>query len=128
MSINENFLGGDILLDAKMIGERIKEKLTEHGYKQKELIEKTGISKAAISNYMNGNRVPDTESVLKISNILETSVEWLLTGRTTNENLTPEEKNIINAYRNSDSRTKEIIKLSLEPYNQSRKLSESKIG
>lgn len=91
------------MLDAVEIGKRIKEKQLEHKYKQKEIIEKTGISKAAISNYINGSRVPDTESILKLSITLETSIEWLLTGKSINENFsTEEEKVIIEAYKKAD--------------------------
>lgn len=102
MSINENFQEGYVLLRAEEIGKRIKEKQIELGYRQKEIIEKTGISKAAISNYINGSRVPDTESILKLSIALETTIEWLLTGKSTNENLSEEEKLIIKAYRETD--------------------------
>ena len=48
-----------------------KEKQKEKNFKQKDIIEKTGISKAAISNYISGTRVPDTESALKLSLVLE---------------------------------------------------------
>ena len=85
---NENiFLGEKRMLNAIEIGNRIKEKQKEKNFKQKDIIEKTGISKAAISNYISGTRVPDTESALKLSLVLETSIEWLLTGKTTNEKL-----------------------------------------
>lgn len=87
------------MLNAKEIGKRIKEKQTEKNYKQKDLIEKTGISKGAISNYCSGARIPETESILKISFALDTSMEWLLTGKSTNENFTDEEKEIIKNLR-----------------------------
>ena len=82
------------MLNAIEIGNRIKEKQKEKNFKQKDIIEKTGISKAAISNYISGTRVPDTESALKLSLVLETSIEWLLTGKTTNENFSEDEKEI----------------------------------
>lgn len=116
------------MLDSTAIGNRIKEKQEEHHYKQKEIVEKTGISKSAISNYISGNRVPDTETILKLSYILETSVEWLLTGKSTNENYTKEEQNIIAAYREADPAEQGVIKKILDIKEPKEKLSQSKIG
>ena len=86
-------------LDVKEISERLKLKQKEKKLKQKDIIEKTNISKAAISNYFNGNRIPDTESILKLSIVLDTSIEWLLTGKSTNENLTEDELEVIQKFR-----------------------------
>lgn len=116
------------MLDSIAIGKRIKKKQEEHHYKQKEIVEKTGISKSAISNYISGNRVPDTETILKLSYILETSIEWLLTGRSTNENYSEEEKNILAAYRNADPAEQVVIKKILDIQEQKEKSSQSKIG
>lgn len=115
-------------LDAIKIGERIKEKQLEYGYKQKEIIEKTGISKAAISNYVNGNRIPDTESALKLSNVLNISMEWLLTGKTTNENLSLEEQLLLDAYRDANPAIKMATRKLLDIPDNTEKLSQSKIG
>lgn len=87
------------MLDSKEIGKRIKERQLALGMKQKDITEKSGISKAAISNYISGLRVPDTETLYKLSLVLETSMEWLLIGRSTNENYTEDEKQILEAYR-----------------------------
>lgn len=61
------------------IGNRIRLKIKESGLKQKDIVESSGISKAALSNYISGNRVPDTEAIYKISKELGTSIEWILT-------------------------------------------------
>ena len=116
------------MLDSIAIGNRIKEKQEEHHYKQKEIVEKTGISKSAISNYISGNRVPDTETILKLSYVLNTSIEWLLTGKSTNENYTAEEKSVIEAYRKADSAEQGVIKKILDIQETEEKLSHSKIG
>lgn len=119
------------MLKAEKIGKRIKEKQIELGYKQKEIIEKTGISKAAISNYINGSRVPDTESILKLSITLETTIEWLLTGKSTNENLSEEEELIIKAYKEADPAiqiaTKKLLDIK-EIGTDMERLSSSKTG
>lgn len=67
-------------LSAIEIGCRIQEKLKEKGWKQKDLCNSTNLSKNAISNYVSGNRIPDTTSIYKISLSLNVSIEWLLTG------------------------------------------------
>lgn len=74
------------MLDTNQISNRIVNRIKELGMKQKDICEKAGIAKSAMSNYMNGNRVPDTETILKLSNILEISIEWILTGESSNVN------------------------------------------
>nr|WP_296085830.1 helix-turn-helix transcriptional regulator [uncultured Blautia sp.] len=86
------------------------------------------MSKAAISNYISGVRVPDTESTLKLSLVLETSIEWLLTGKTTNENFSEEEKEIITAYSNAVPAIQEAVRKLLDVTDKSEKSSDLKIG
>lgn len=87
------------MLNSAEIGLRIKERQKILKLKQKDIIEKTGLSKTAISNYINGARIPESEALYKISKILNTSMEWLLVGELTNENITLEEKKLIESYR-----------------------------
>lgn len=62
------------------IGLRISEQMDRLNLKQADICRMTGISKNAMSNYVNGNRVPDTLGVYKLSKALKVSIEWLLTG------------------------------------------------
>lgn len=74
------------------IGGRINERLKEMGLKQTDLCRETGLSTTAISQYCTEKRIPDTTSLFKISNVLKTSMEWMLTGKyLTNEYLTNED-------------------------------------
>ena len=116
------------MLNAIEIGNRIKEKQKEKNFKQKDIIEKTGISKAVISNYISGARVPDTESALKLSLVLETSIEWLLTGKTTNENFSENEKEIIYCYKQAAPAIQEAVRKLLDVPEKSEKSSDLKIG
>lgn len=75
--MKENFIG---------IGKRIKSALDSKGLKQIDACKKANISKNAISNYINGNRVPDTTSLYKLSKLLNVSMEWLLTGDILSDN------------------------------------------
>lgn len=60
----------------KMLRQRRKER----GLTMKQLGEFVGVSEAAISNYENGRRQADFETLLKIGDALDCSVDYLLRG------------------------------------------------
>jgi transcriptional regulator with XRE-family HTH domain len=118
------------MLNANEIGNRIKLKIKDSGLRQKDIVEASGVSKAALSNYLSGNRIPDTEAIYKISKELGTSIEWILTGESTNENFGEEERHLLQAYKNANPSIKEAIRKLLdinEPCSAG-KSSDSKIG
>ncbi len=55
------------------VNEKIKQYLLDHGIKQAFLVEKTGMSKQAISSVLNTNRKLTAEELGKISNALGVS-------------------------------------------------------
>ena len=57
---------------------RLKKLLEELDIKQNELAEKTGITEATISNYINAKQLPKLGVVEKIADILGVSVDYLL--------------------------------------------------
>lgn len=57
---------------------RLKKLLDELDIKQNELAEKTGITEATISNYINAKQLPKLGVVEKIADILGVSVDYLL--------------------------------------------------
>lgn len=117
------------MLNPEEIGIRIKKRQYELKLKQKDIIEITNISKAAMSNYVNGNRIPDTETIYKLSQALKTSIEWILTGKSINENFSNEEKNLIEAYRIAPETMKDGVKKLLDISEISEeKLLDYKIG
>lgn len=59
---------------------RLKELIKDTGYNQVEITRKIGLSKNAISNYVNG-QIPNAKILLKLSQFLGTSMEYLLTGK-----------------------------------------------
>ena len=78
--------------DFSGIGRRINERLKEMGLKQTDLCRVTGLSTTAISQYCTEKRIPDTTSLFNISNVLNTSMEWMLIGdHSTNEDSTNED-------------------------------------
>lgn len=114
------------------IGNRIKEKQAALGLKQKDIIEKSGISKAAMSNYVNGIRIPDTEALYKLSNALNTTMEWILFGKSTNENLNREEKQLLEAYRAANPHMKlaarKVLDIPEQEREEAERLSDSRTG
>lgn len=96
----------DFELNAIEIGNRIKNKLSELNLKQTDLVQITGISKTAISNYVLGNRVPDTKSIYLISVALNATIEWLILGKNDNNKLTNEELFLLKKYNLLNERNK----------------------
>lgn len=62
------------------VGRRIALKRTQKGLTQTELANVLGVKPASISQYETGDRNPPYEKLIKIANILETSLEFLLIG------------------------------------------------
>lgn len=75
-----------------------------------------GTSKSVISNWKKRGTNPPAEYIIPICELLGVSIEHLLTGNENLIGLTEHEEKIVKAYRKADNRTKEIIRLSLEPY------------
>lgn len=57
---------------------RLKELRTSQNLKQKDIAEALGISVQAYSNYENGNREPDLETLNNLANYFKVSVDYLL--------------------------------------------------
>lgn len=62
----------------KLIGQRINVALARKNIKQKELAEKLSVSDNTISYFVSGKRTPNTEQIIKISQILDISTDYLL--------------------------------------------------
>ena len=59
----------------------VREELGYHLITQKELAEKIGISYNTLQSWITKDRLPDVEQALKISKQLNTSIEYLVTGK-----------------------------------------------
>lgn len=57
---------------------RIKEGMELRGYKQADLVEKTGISKGALSSYLSGRYIPKQNNIYLIAKALDVSEAWLM--------------------------------------------------
>lgn len=68
------------------LGSRIKKTREKNGFtSQKAFAEKVGISNVVLSRYESGDRKPDYEILKKISDLLEVSINYLVTGKASEE-------------------------------------------
>lgn len=61
-----------------IISDRIKEAMSIKNMKQTDLVERTGISKGALSSYIAGRYIPKQTNTYKIAKALEVDVSWLM--------------------------------------------------
>ena len=58
--------------------DRIKELLEHFQINQTQFCKKTGLQKSALSNYLNGNRLPRQDQLFKIADSFNVSAAWLM--------------------------------------------------
>ena len=58
--------------------DRIIELMKEFDINQTEFCRRTGVQKSALSNYLNGDRVPRQDQLIKIADAFNIDVAWLL--------------------------------------------------
>lgn len=87
---------------------RIREVRKQHGLTMKQLGEKVGLSESAISQYENGKRQPDNETLLMFGEIFNVSVDYLLCGEQRNP-CTPDASEKEAATSKCDSLRMELI-------------------
>lgn len=91
-------------MDSKLIvAENIKKFLKMQKKTQDSLSKHLGITKAAVSNWVNGSTSPDINTITKICNFLDISVNDLF-GVYDEKHLSVEEKLVLKSYRESDFR------------------------
>lgn len=80
------------------IGERLKQKRLEKGYNLVKLSALTNIPNGTLSKYENNINKPSLENIYSLSKMLETSVNWLITGKEDLSNITEEDKYLLDKY------------------------------
>lgn len=103
---------------SKIFGERIYTLLTEQGITQKELAGIIGVTEAAMSRYISGERDPKPETIANIATVLKTTSDYLLgieDNNKSDEISYPHIKRLIarNVDDMSDSEKKELISVIL---------------
>ncbi len=71
------------------IGKKIKSLRENSGLEAQKLASELSVGKSTLSNWENDRRTPDTDTLIKIANYFEVSVDYLL-GRTDERNLNKE--------------------------------------
>ncbi len=67
-----------------MFWNNVKKILVEKNILQKDFADTLGINISTLKNQMTRNIIPDAESAVKIATVLNTSVEFLVTGKEEN--------------------------------------------
>lgn len=65
---------------AETFGERLLDLLKEKGMQQQALAQKAGVTEAAVSHYIKGDRVPRASVMARIADALGTTSEFLMNG------------------------------------------------
>lgn len=68
-------------MDLKRIGQRIYERRRELRYTQEQLAEKMDVSVQMVSNLERGNKAIKIDNLVALSEILNVSTDYILTGR-----------------------------------------------
>ena len=67
-------------MDTKIVGNQIAVLRKGKGLTQSELGERLGVSFQAVSKWERGETLPDTAILLDLAEVLETSVDYILSG------------------------------------------------
>ena len=67
------------------IGQRIKSRRISLGIKRKDIWSMTGISSGNLSELENDNKCPSAQALISLSNALDCTTDWILTGRSENQ-------------------------------------------
>ena len=79
-----------------IFAERIAVLMKKHKMNQSQLAKKADITDAAMSNYVNGVRTPNSDVLLRIANVFNTSTDYLLG----NTNIDPSDEELYYIQRN----------------------------
>lgn len=89
--------------------ERIKGIMDKKSIRQIELANKLGINKTTINAWFNNNTDPKIEQLERIAEMLEVSIEYLVTGKDSGTEYTTEEKSLVEHFRGTDDTGKKRI-------------------
>lgn len=83
------------------------------GLSQKNLAEKIGVSKGAITNWLNGSNSPNIEVLARLCQVLDVKMSDMLTRKdsVTTFSLSDHEKKVITAYRQQPSMQEAVDRL-----------------
>ena len=119
-------------LDIQSIGKRKKKRRKELHLTQTEIKEKTGISSGNMSDIERGNRLPAATTLAQLSEILDCSIDWILTGKSpVSENLiSPDigekDQKLLSLFHEiSEEDQEELLMIAQLKYNRTQKSKEA---
>ena len=119
-------------LDIQSIGKRIKKRRKELHLTQTEIKEKTGISSGNMSDIERGNRLPAATTLAQLSEILDCSIDCILTGKSpVSENLiSPDigekDQKLLSLFHEiSEEDQEELLMIAQLKYNRTQKSKEA---
>lgn len=106
--------------------ENLKKLREEAKVTQKALADAIGVSQQSINKYENHNIEPDIETLIRIAQYFNTSVDYIVGNTDIRRKveavyayeLNEEESQVLSAYRKLTSKEKESIRLVMDNYNQ----------
>ncbi|WP_051276382.1 helix-turn-helix domain-containing protein [Desulfovirgula thermocuniculi] len=96
-----------------MFPQRLKEVRKKKNLLQKELASMLGVSRAAVTSWENGSRVPEFETLQRIADVLEVSVDYLLgrtddpTPKSARQEMRKEAEKSLRSYKKQEEDTKQ---------------------
>ena len=117
-------------LDLDNFGKRLDECIKKSNLTNTQITKILGLSKNAIGNYKN-NQIPNATILYNLSQLIGTSVEYLMSGITRDEStsLSPKEWELIRAYRDAAPGIQQATRKLLDlPESPNAKSSESLTG
>lgn len=117
-------------IDMKSVGQRIKERRMQLGFKQTDLYNMCGITSGALSNIENGLRTPSAIIFHSIAEALECDMNYLMTGESFNQENTkichseetPEDAQLLEQFHALDEEDQEEILMMIQlKYNRIQK-------
>lgn len=91
-------------------GERLRNSIKMNSKTQKELCAIWQINETTLVRYLSGDRLPKIDLLEAISETLNVSVDWLITGKEFASELTEDEIEMLESYRRCTQPNKEILK------------------
>lgn len=68
------------VFEVQNMADRLKAALKYRGLSQKQFAELSGLTESSVSRYLSGERVPRTDTAIKICDILNVSLDWYVNG------------------------------------------------
>lgn len=95
-------------MNNKIIGKYLKEQRVKNNYTQNELSEIIHVTRQAVSNWETGKAIPDSAILIRLSELYKVSIDEILIGKPSEENL---QKLTLNLIDNNNKQRSKIKKL-----------------